>query len=76
MVILNEDRRIYLGLAEDEGLQFALEIVDAKLDGRFARIQSDFELGTLTQVADADDVPGHLRRFLRAERADERKLLR
>ena len=71
-------RTIYandLSFAEDERLQFALEVGDAELDGVLARIERDLELRTLPDVADADDVPGRLGRFARAERADERELV-
>jgi len=65
----------HLSFAEDERLQFALEVGDAELDGVLARIERDLELRTLPDVADADDVPGRLGRFARPERADERELV-
>lgn len=67
---------LYLGFAEDQRLQFASVVGDAELNGRFARIHRDFELRPSPHVADADNVPRGLWRLARAERADERKLLR
>ena len=67
---------LYLGFAEDQSLQFASVVGDAELDGRLAGIQRYLELRTSPHVADANYVPRSLWRLARAERADERKLLR
>jgi len=66
----------HLNAAEDQCLESAFKVVDAELDGRLARVDGDFELGSMLNIADADDVPRRLGRFPGPESADERKLLR
>ena len=68
--------RIYLSFAEDECLQFALEVSYAELDGCFTWIQSHLELRSLSNVANTNDVPSCPRRLPGTERTDKRELLR
>ena len=75
-IVFKNGEKSYLNAAEDQCLESAFKVVDAELDGRLARVDGDFELGSMLNIADADDVPRRLGRFPGPESADERKLLR
>jgi len=64
-----------LSFGKDKRLEFALKVSDCKFDARLAWIESDLKLRSLSDVANADNIPSRLGRFFRAEGADEGKLL-
>ena len=64
-----------MSFGKNKRLQFPLKVSDCKFDARLAWIESDLKLRSLSNVANSDNIPSRLGRFLCAEGADEGKLL-